>query len=85
MRVHTCSGSALVLHRLADAISEVGAIDGLQVHRSWWVASHSVSGTFIRDSRRWLRLANGLEVPVSRARIRDVTARGWPAIDPPTA
>lgn len=83
VRVHTDRGSALVLHRLVDSIAELAGIDGLQVHRGWWVASGSVRGTFMRDGRRWLRLTNGLEVPVSRARVRDVLARGWPAIDAP--
>ena len=81
VRVHTNRGSALVLHRLTDSIAELAGIDGLQVHRGWWVARGSVRGTFMRDGRRWLRLANGLDVPVSRARVREVLARRWPAID----
>lgn len=77
VRVHRASGSTLELMTLADAIDRYGAIGGLQVHRSWWVAAESVRGGE-RDTRNWrLRLANGLLVPVARNRIADVRARGW--------
>lgn len=80
VRVHNVEGSKLVLQRLSDAVAEVSEVDGLQVHRGWWVANAAVAGTYVEDGRRWVRLVNGLTIPVSRSRRRDVLARGWPRL-----
>ena len=80
VRVHEVHGSKLVLKRLSDAMVEVSDVEGLQVHRGWWVASAAVAGTFVQDGKRWVRLVNGMTIPVSRARRRDVLARGWPTL-----
>ncbi|WP_158813327.1 LytTR family DNA-binding domain-containing protein [Methylocapsa sp. S129] len=77
VRVHRDSGSSLELMPLHEAIKRYGQTEGLQVHRSWWVAAAAVDGAE-RDLRNWrLRLANGLRVPVARNRIAAVRARGW--------
>ncbi len=71
VRVHTSAGSALILIPLRQAMDELGKVPGLQVHRSWWVARHAVVGT-VQDGRNVrLRLVNGLEAPVSRARVAE--------------
>lgn len=80
LRVHTRTGSRLVLHRLSDGIADAAGIDGLQVHRGWWVASEAVTGTYVANGRRWLLLSNGLSVPVSRNYIAAVRSRNWPAL-----
>ena len=74
LRVHTSAGSDLVLYRLSDAIRELGAEEGAQVHRSWWVAGTAVSG---ERHREVLKLVNGLEVPVSRSFRLVARERGW--------
>ena len=71
VRVHTSSGSALVLIPLRQALAELGAIPGLRVHRSWWVARHAVTGTVADGRNVRLRLVNGLEAPVSRANVAE--------------
>ena len=38
LRVHTSAGETMILMRLADAIRELAGLEGLQIHRSWWVA-----------------------------------------------
>ena len=77
VRVHRPSGSKLELMPLREAITRYGKSDGLQVHRSWWVAETAVDGAE-RDVRNWrLRLRNGLTVPVARNRIIEVRTRGW--------
>jgi LytTr DNA-binding domain len=77
VRVHRDSGSSLELMPLHEAIKRYGQTEGLQVHRSWWVAAAAVQGAE-RDLRNWrLRLANGLRVPVARNRIAAVRAKGW--------
>jgi hypothetical protein len=66
LRVHTSLGSDLILMRLSDAIAAIGPDLGLQVHRSWWVAHDAIS-EFVRSGQRtYLKLTNGLLVPVGR-------------------
>jgi hypothetical protein len=68
---------ALVLYRLGDAVPELAAMDGLQVHRSAWVARRFVKGAR-RDGRRWqLVLADGTEQVVSETHLPAVRAAGW--------
>jgi LytTr DNA-binding domain len=77
VRVHRDAGSRLELMSLDEAIRRYGRRDGLQVHRSWWVACDAVDGAE-RDVRNWrLRLRNGLVVPIARHRVSDARARGW--------
>ncbi len=77
VRLHTVQGSALVLMSLSQAIEEVGELEGLQVHRSWWVARRAVEGV-IEDGRKLrIRLKGGLEAPVSRASVPRLRAAGW--------
>jgi hypothetical protein len=77
LRVHTSSGNDLILHRLSDALGEVAGLDGMQVHRSYWVAREAVQATE-RDGRKLqLVLKNGLKVPVSRNNVAALRAAGW--------
>ncbi|QYF86996.1 LytTR family DNA-binding domain-containing protein [Brevundimonas sp. PAMC22021] len=77
VRLHTGGGSVLVLMSLSQALAELGDIDGLQVHRSWWVARDAVTGV-IKDGRNLrLRLRGGLEAPVSRASVARLRQAGW--------
>lgn len=68
---------ALILLRLRDAIILLPGADGLQVHRSWWVARAAVAGS-VRDGRTLrLTLSNGSQVPVAREKIAALAAAGW--------
>jgi hypothetical protein len=67
LRVHTSLGEELILMRLADAVRELSGADGLQVHRSWWVAKSGVTEEKRVDGRSLLVLPSGTEVPVSRS------------------
>lgn len=67
LRVHTNLGEELILMRLADAVRELNGAEGLQVHRSWWVAKSGVTDEKKVDGRSLLVLTNGTEVPVSRS------------------
>ena len=77
VRVHTATGSDLILMRLRDAVAELEGVPGLQVHRSWWVAASAVAGHLADGRRVALRLRNGLEVPVARAAVPTVRKAGW--------
>ena len=77
VRVHTRLGSGLVLMRLRDAIALLGDLEGMQVHRSWWVARSAVEDVR-RDGRKIsLQLGGGLEAPVARAKVADLRDARW--------
>jgi len=77
VRVHTALGSELVLMRLRDAMAHVAEVEGLQVHRSWWVARGAVEDV-VREGRNVrLVLPSELEAPVSRAQVSVLKDAGW--------
>lgn len=77
VRAHTPAGSDLVLIPLRQAIEELGGLDGLRTHRSWWVTRSAVER--VREDGRNLRLIlkGGLEAPVARANVAALRAAGW--------
>lgn len=77
LRVHTDRGHALIHKRLSDALSEVAAIEGLRVHRSWWVAKAAIERVERDGDRLSLHLTNGLAVPVSRTYALAVREAGF--------
>lgn len=76
VEVFTTRGRDLLLMRLSDAIAEAEGVPGLQVHRSHWVALDQVRGARRQGDGAVLTLADGREVPVSRARVAAVRAAG---------
>ena len=74
MRVIGNGHSALILMRLRDAIALMPAEAGMQVHRSWWIATEVID-TVKRDGRSMsILLKDGTIVPVSRDNISKVNA-----------
>lgn len=67
IRVVTTKGEDMILMRLSDAMLEVGATQGLQVHRSHWVALDQVVAVKKHKDRAELTLTGGAVVPVSRS------------------
>jgi len=65
VRIHTESGSALVFMRFSDAIARLARVDGLRVHRSYWVRRCCVASVEAQGRGLMLTLSNGLRVPVS--------------------
>ncbi len=77
VRAHTASGSALILMRMRDAVAELDGLEGLQVHRSWWVARAAVERP-VQDGRNLrLKLRNGIEAPVARSSQAALRDAGW--------
>lgn len=73
--VRTSVGSELILLRFSDAIQESQPAEGMQVHRSHWVARDFVEKPQSTDGRLCLLLKDGSEIPVSRsyaAKVRSV-------------
>lgn len=77
LRIHTSRGDDLILLRLSDALSELEAMDGVRVHRSWWVARAGVERVKRDGDKLTLVLRNGAEVPVARANNRTLKQVGW--------
>ena len=66
VEVKTTLGSELILIRLSDAIKELEAVNGLQVHRSWWVTHKHIVEQKRLQNKLHLILSDGTAVPVSR-------------------
>ena len=66
LRVYTNRGDDLILMRFSDAIAELEHADGLQIHRSHWVARIGVKHMDEDGSRIFVILKNDIRIPVSR-------------------
>ena len=77
LRVHTSAGQDLILLRMADAIAELAGQEGMQVHRSWWVARSAIVDARRGDGRATLTLKDGTKAPVSRTYAAELRRRGW--------
>lgn len=77
VRIHTVTGSHLVLMRLSDAIAEMDGVEGLRVHRSWWVARTAVRSVHLNGRGGRLILHDGSQAPVARSALSIVRAAGW--------
>ncbi len=77
LRVHTSAGEELILMRLSDAIRELNGIEGLQTHRSWWVARNGLADSQRENGKLVLKLKSGAEAPVSRTYQKSVRDAGW--------
>lgn len=74
--VVTEAGMESVLMRLADAIVETEGVEGLQVHRSHWVARAAICGLYRGRGKLVLRMSDGAVVPVSRTYAPEVLKLG---------
>ena len=77
LKVFTDQGCELILMRLKDAIPETGPIEGMQVHRSWWLARRSGMERRNKDSRIELKLDEENWVPVSRSFRSEWLKQNW--------
>ena len=67
LRVHTLEGDALILFPFGRAVDLLQSEDGMQVHRSHWVATGQVEEIVTGEGRMMLRMAGDLQIPVSRS------------------
>ena len=72
--VTTAAGSAVILMRLSDAVAALGDL-GMRVHRSYWVAYGHITRLIRQERRTLVRVTNGQELPVSRARVAELRDR----------
>lgn len=76
VRIRTTKGEEMILLRLADAIREVGATNGLQVHRSHWAALDQITKATRKGDGAILTMAHGPDIPVSRANVAKLKEAG---------
>jgi hypothetical protein len=77
LKVHTDAGPELVTLRFADALEELSAAHGFQVHRSWWIAAEAIQSVRWRRGAGEARLAGDVVAPVSRSHAATLKAAGW--------
>lgn len=70
LRLYFKESSELVLCTLKNAVSELS--NGMQVHRSYWVSSQSIDKKHYVNKKLFLKLKNGIDVPVGRVFSKDV-------------
>lgn len=73
---HVCaalaSGSLTLRSRLADVLAQTAPEDGVQTHRSWWVARRAIEGLGHHGGKPVVLLKGGVAVPVARGRLDEV-------------
>ena len=77
VRIFGSDQSLLMLMRLTDAIGLASGMDGMRVHRSWWVARAGISEIEQQGRKTTLILTNGERVPVSRDAKTLLKTEGW--------
>lgn len=70
-----------LLMRFSDAVAEAEGLDGILLHRSYWVARDQIAGRLRRGNRELVVLRDGTELPVSRT-YREALAAARPDLDP---
>gem|GEM_PF-4484026 len=71
IRIFLDDREELVLYRFSDAVAELDAQLGCQVHRSYWVSFRSIGRIETGERKITLHLTSGLKVPVS-ARYQEI-------------
>ena len=75
--IHTSKGTEMTLMRLSDAVRDSQPLDGLKVHRSWWVAKQGIEDVQKKNRTAVIRLKNNVSVPVSRSGYKMIKDAGW--------
>ncbi len=76
VEVTTSKGISLLLMRLSDAIAETAPTEGLQIHRSHWVALNQIENVRRQGDRAMVSLKNGEELPASRSNLKQLKDAG---------
>ena len=77
VRVHTDTGSELLLMRFSEALEELGQAYGYRLHRSWWAAAEAIEAVRWKRGGGEARLASGITAPVSRSYAPALKQAGW--------
>lgn len=74
LQVVTERGTTLILYNLSDAILQIPAEVGMSIHRSYWVSFNAIKQLTRKGRQGTLHLKDGQTLPVSRNRLKDVSA-----------
>lgn len=74
VEVVTELGAELCLMRLNDAVAEAAPVEGLQIHRSHWVALEAIETLNTGEKGHEVRLTNGAQLRVSQSRLKELRA-----------
>lgn len=77
LRVRTRLRTHFVRGRFCDALDRLDRLDGLQIHRSWWVARSEVEKVARRGRDYIIVTRDSSEIPVGRGRLNALVAAGW--------
>ena len=77
MRPYPGATPAWCWEALNQAWAALGSADGLQAHRSWWVAKQVVARAVSEGRNLRLQLVNGITAPVARSAVAIVREAGW--------
>lgn len=67
LEVTTLKGSCMVLMRLGDAVRDLEGLNGMQVHRSWWINLAHIARVEKGGNGPEIVLTTGARVPVGRS------------------
>lgn len=76
VRVYTEKGDTLVHYRFRDAVQDLRGVDGLQVHRSYWVRRSAITRRSVKANNHMLQVGKDLSIPISRSFQRVLDAGG---------
>lgn len=76
VEVTTSNGAGLVHFRLTDAIDDCDGIEGLQIHRSHWIALTGIKSVFRQNGKVLVETTKGDVLPVSRTYLPKVKELG---------
>lgn len=76
IEAHTNTGMHLLYMRFADAIGDLGAAKGAQVHRSHWVHFNEIKTVFKDGAKLSLVMSDDALVPIARSRKKDLQSKG---------
>lgn len=74
--VVTVAGSAPILMRFSDAVSETVPVEGIQIHRSHWVTWAAIDRVERDGVKVWVHVVGGAKLPVSRNHREKLAERG---------
>ncbi len=75
IKVWTETGSELIRYKFGRAIVELEDYQGMQIHRSYWVADNAVRQLKKDGSKYFIELINDETIPISQSYLRQVRER----------
>lgn len=75
LEIFTARGRRFLRGRMKDALRILANAEGVQPHRSWWVAHAEIAGLQRQGRDYVLTTRDGGEIPVARSRLEEIRRR----------